>query len=490
MRVLFIEDIPGSFRAGIADDGILTDFVIASGECSKSVYPRRGAVYCGRVTRVIPGMAAFVDIGDSRAAYLEPGKNVFSQEVIPGGHVLVMVERERVGSKGCRLSLEPVITGRYLVLESGAGQNRISRKIPSPKRDLITEIADRMVDNHVDKYPGHFVIRTAVAEIPDQDIFDVLKTEANYLYEVFGNLKNTACASGRVGLLYDSPDAAECLVRDNSLDAIVVSSKESFRRFSAVTEKYFHDYPWGPELRIFERSEQELLFDNCGLDIQIQNSFRRTCSLSSGGEVVFDEAEALTAVDVNSGSAISGSSDEEKAFMVNKEAAMVIPSQIRVRGIGGIIAVDFLNMRNNMHRSEILRILKTLLKKDSLVSRVSDFSELGIVEISRMRVHDSNLMHHSEVCPLCHGSGRLPDVDMVLGAISRELFRRSVAYHDYEQILILKDGLLSFFRSKNGRSFLGRLSSELGITVVIREMTGDSRDSWAIISGNKNQSVQ
>ena len=486
MRTLFIEDIPGSFRAGIADDGILTDFVISSEGVSKSVFPRRGSVYRGKVIRVIPGIAAFVDIGDSRAAYLEPGKKGFSKDVVPGGYIPVMVERERIGSKGCRLSLEPVIAGRYLVLDPGAGSNRVSRRITAAKRDLITEIADRVVDNHVNKYPGHFTIRTLATEIPDTELFDVLRTEADYLCGILGDLRNRARSSDRAGILYESPDAAECLVRDNYLDSITVSSKESFSRFSAVVDKYFHDFSSKPDLRLFDGGAQELLFDHCGLDVQVRNSFQRKCKLPSGGEVVIDEAEALTAVDVNSGSVISGSSDEEKAFLVNREAASVIPAQIRLRGIGGIIAVDFLNMRNDARRAEILNIFKTALKKDPLVSRVSAFSELGIVEISRMRSHNSNLMQHSEECPLCHGGGRVPDVDTTLGDISRELFRRSVSHHGYEQILLLKTGLMSFFQSECGRLFLNKLSSGLGITVVTREMSVGSREPWGIISGGKD----
>ncbi len=487
MRQLFIEDIPGSLRAGVTEDGVLTEFYISSGfsgDFSLSVAgPRRGSVYAGKITRVIPGLAAFLDIGDARSAYLEPGKSGFPAQVMPGNVIPVMAERERLGSKGARLSWDPVITGRYLVLRPGSRENRISQRIAGAVRNLITETAYRVVDNHVHKSLGHFTVRTMTQEIPEAALEKTLEKEADRLYGVWLEIRESFRNNKKVRRLYEAPDPLECLVRDSVFDTIIVSGAQAFSAMSGILDRYFSE-ELRPELRLFGEDNRKLLFDHYGFTAEIRQAFQRQYRLPSGGELVFDEAEALTAVDVNSGSLVTGSSDEEKAFLVNREAAQALPVQIRLRGLGGIIVVDFLNMRSPARRGEILRLFRDGLKNDPLVSRVTDFSDLGLLEISRMRVRGSQLAQHSQECPRCLGGGRVPDSDMIFGDIARELFRRRAAYPGYQQILLGDAAHMQLFTG-SGRAFINRVAAALGITVSAREMTGESREPWGIIPGEK-----
>ena len=487
MRELFIEDIPGSLRAGVTEDGVLSEFYISagfSGDFSGSgAGPRRGSVYAGKVTRVIPGLAAFLDIGDERSAYLEPGKNGFPREVAPGNVIPVMVERERLGSKGVRLSLDPVITGRYLVLRPGSRENRISPRITGELRNLITEIAYRVVDNHVHKSLGHFTVRTMTQEIPAGLLETTLGKEADRLYKVWLEIWESFRNDKKIRRLYEAPGTIECLVRDSSFDTIIVFGSRAFSAVSGILDRYFVE-ELRPEVRLYEADNRELLFDHYGFEAEIRQSFQRRYRLPSGGELVFDEAEALTAVDVNSGSQVTGASDEEKAFLVNREAALALPVQIRLRGLGGIIVVDFLNMRSSSRRREILRLLRDSLKTDPLVSRVSEFSELGLLEISRMRVRGSLLAEHSQECPRCQGLGSVPNTDMILGDIARELFRRRAAHPGFKQILLGDAEHMKIFRG-SGQEFISKVAADLGISVSVREMTGESREPWGIITGEK-----
>ena len=487
MRQLFIEDIPGSLRAGVTEDGVLSEFYISSGfsgdlSCSGEG-PRRGSVYAGKITRVIPGLAAFLDIGDIRAAYLEPGKNGFPPQVMPGNVIPALAERERLGSKGARLSSDPVITGRYLVLRPGSRENRISPRITGEHRNLITETAYRVVDNHVHKSLGHFTVRTMTQEIPEGLLEKTLRKEADRLYGVWLNVRESFRNDKKIRCLYEAPGPIECLVRDSSFDAIIVSGARAFSAMSDIIDRYFTE-ELRPELRLFGEDNRELLFDHYGFEKEIRQSFQHQYRLPSGGELVFDEAEALTAVDVNSGSQVTGSSDEEKAFLVNREAALALPVQIRLRGLGGIIAVDFLNMRSPSRRMEILRLIRDGLKSDPLVSRVTEFSELGLLEISRMRVRKSQLAEHSQECPQCRGRGSVPNTDMILGDIARELFRRRAAHPGYQQVLLGDAEHMKLFRG-SGQEFISMVAADLGITVAVREMTMESREPWGIITGEK-----
>jgi ribonuclease E len=369
-----------------------------------------GNVYLGRVQNVLAGMeAAFVDIGRGRNAVLYAGEVNYSPEDLegeavpriekvlkPGQAVLVQVTKDPLGTKGARLTAQISLAGRYLVLAPEQQLSGISRRLAEDERSRLRQILREIRPN------GHGVIVRTAAEGASAE---ALRRDLDNLLRTWEEIRRKAKSAKAPALLYSEPELVTRVVRDifsGDFTKVVVDSPaihEKLRRYLADT---------GPDLLDrLELYEGPLpLFEQYHVVEQIQKALERKVWLPSGGSIVIDRTEAMTVIDVNTGKFVGkGGSLEETVFKNNLEAAEEIARQLRLRDIGGIIVIDFIDMIQPQNREQVLRTLKRALARDKTRSQVFEVSPLGLVEMTRKKVSEGLLEAFSEPCPNCQGRG-------------------------------------------------------------------------------------
>ena len=373
-----------------------------------------GSIYLGRVQNVLPGMeASFVDIGEARNGVLyagevgiagEEGDQVPRIETVlkSGQPILVQVTKDPMRSKGARLTALVSVAGRHLVLVPNASSIGVSRRLPDGERERLRDAAQKLRP----KEHG-LIVRTAAegAQMPD------LERDLERLVAAWGEIKTKSEKANAPALIYQEPELELRVVRDlfnKEITRCVVDDRgleETLRAYIRTTtpdldqrlELYEGDLPIFEEFRVLE---------------QIRKSLDRKVWLSSGGHIVIERTEAMTVIDVNTGKFVGKSNLEETVFRTNKEAAIEIARQLRLRDIGGIIVVDFIDMEDLKNRDEVFRVFKAELAKDRSRTQVFDISPLGLVQMTRKNVSTGIVEAFSDTCPTCEGRGLvLHDVD-------------------------------------------------------------------------------
>ena len=366
-----------------------------------------GNVYLGRVQNVLPGMeAAFLDIGEARNAVLYAGEVGFDEELDgppprietmlkSGQTVLAQVTKDPMGSKGARLTTEVSIAGRYLVLVPEADSLGISRRLPDDERKRLRDIAGRI------RPSGYgLIVRTAAQSATEED----LTRDINRLTRIWGEVSAKSKRSKAPKLIYSEPDLAIRVVRDlytTDVEKVVVDDEEVYKELVSYVSEVT------PELgdRIEHYSDQLPLFEKFHVVEQIRKAVDRKVWLRSGGHIVIDRTEAMTVIDVNTGRFVGKSNLEETVFAANLEAAKEIAKQLRLRDIGGIIVIDFIDMLYERNREELVRTLKGALARDKTRTQVFAVSELGIVQMTRKNVSEGLIEAFSVKCENCEGRG-------------------------------------------------------------------------------------
>jgi ribonuclease E len=393
-------------QIAVLDGPSLIQHYVAHGK-GKSI---AGNVYLGRVQNVLAGMeAAFVDIGKGRNAVLYAGEVNYSPEDLegeavpriekilkPGQPVLVQVTKDPLGTKGARLTAQVSLAGRYMVLAPEQQLSGISRRLAEDERARLRQILRSM------KTDGHGVIVRTAAEGATAE---ALKRDLESLLKIWKDIKEKQKKEKAPALLYSEPELVMRVARDifsGDFARVVVDSKaiyETLRSFLDDT---------GPDLldRI-ELYEGPLpILEQFHIAEQIHKALERKVWLPSGGSIVIDRTEAMTVVDVNTAKFVGkGGSLEETVFKNNLEAAEEVARQLRLRDIGGIIVIDFIDMIVPSNREQVLRTLKRALSRDKTRSQVFDVSSLGLVEMTRKKVSEGLLEAFSEPCPNCEGRG-------------------------------------------------------------------------------------
>lgn len=418
-------------RVAVLEDNQLTQLFVEPVE-KKSIV---GNIYKGRVDSVVPGLkAVFVDIGLERNAFLHfqdvhdaytlpgrsghPGeerrkrnsrkkddgesKKQKSQELRPGDEILVQAVKEPMGTKGARLTSYISLPGRFLVLlpfssENGGG---VSRRIENgSERNRLRKI---LKDLKADE--GSFIVRTAGLERDEEEIVaDVKKTQ-----KLWTRIKRSAAQKKPPALVHDDHDIIGRIVRDELTgreDQIYVDSKEYARELKKILTSLIPDL----KKKVVEVNGMEQnLFEKYEVEQQFQKALRRKVWTKSGAYIVIDETEALVAIDVNSGKFVGkGGDQEEMIFKTNMEAAETVAAQLRLRDMGGIIVVDFIDMRSRENQRKLENRFNELLKKDRAKTTVSSLSDYGLLEMTRKRVRQSLSKTIFNQCPYCGGSGRV-----------------------------------------------------------------------------------
>ncbi|MBL7081760.1 MAG: Rne/Rng family ribonuclease [Candidatus Omnitrophica bacterium] len=409
-------------RVAIIEDGKLEEFYLERPEDKTIV----GNIYKGRVDSVVRSLnAAFVDIGQEKKGFLyltEVESQPRSLELKKNDEVLVQVVKEAYGKKGPRLSCEISLAGRYLVLMPNGLRIGISRRITEEEeRRRLRQIISQL------KFPGNvgFIIRTVASGQSDKGAF---LRDARALLKLWHQIKKQTKKAAAPSLLCEEYDLVLRIMRDSfseEIDNVWVDSKAEYRRI----QSFIRTFLGGLARRLHFYRDKEL-FEERGIEQQIAKIFADRVYLKSKGYLVIEPTEGLVVIDVNSGSFKKNISPEEAAFRVNCEAAVEAARQLRLRDLGGIIVIDFIDMEKEAHRCKIYEILRKELSKDSAKYDCLGISKFGLVELTRQRIHDTIQMHTHRSCPYCAGHGKIKSTRTVsilaLRLLSRHLEKEKV----------------------------------------------------------------
>lgn len=390
-------------RVAVLESGVLQEIFVGHVE-SRSIV---GDIYLGRVQNVLPGMeAAFVDIGHNKNALLyagdifvegsrKRGRQDIGKLLKVGQQIMVQVTKDPMGSKGSRLTTYVSIPGRYLVMLPQVRTVGISHRLSDQERARLKKVVDKVRPKDVG-----IIVRTAARDAEAAE----LEKDLAYLNRIWRQVCRAAEKHSAPASLYREPELELKVVRDimdNTFDRIFVDSHRPYRR----TRHYLKQV--APQLadRVTRYSDETPLFDSKDINRQIQEALRREVRLPSGGSIVIDDTEALTAIDVNTGRYVGKKSLEETVLHTNIEAAAEVVRQLRLRDIGGIIVIDFIDMNEAKNRRSVLKALNKELEKDRVKSYVVELTRLGLVEMTRKNVSEGLIETFGEKCPVCHGRG-------------------------------------------------------------------------------------
>ncbi|MBB3277512.1 MULTISPECIES: ribonuclease G [Pseudoxanthomonas] len=445
---ILVNVTPRETRVAVIENGMLQELHIERGW-------RRGVVgnlYKGKVQRVMPGMqAAFVEVGLDRAAFLHandivrpapvangeavetplpPPPSVPIMDLLRDGQdVVVQVVKDPIGSKGARLTTQISIPSRYLVLLPQSKVVGVSARIEDEaERQRLKSLVSDLAAAH----GGHgYIIRTNAEGQPAE----ALAEDISYLARVWALVEQRSRDAAVGTCIYEDLTLPLRAVRDlmrRDVEKVRVDSRETSERLQAFAAKYM------PVLaeRIEHYSGERPIFDLYGVEDEIGRALDKEVPLKSGGYLVIDQTEAMTTIDVNTGSFLGQRNLEETVYRTNLEAAQAVARQLRLRNLGGIIIIDFIDMDDPEHRRQVLRTLEKALSRDHAKTTVYEFSPLGLVEMTRKRTVESLERQLSEPCPECGGRGSIKTAETVTYEIFREI-TRAVRQFEAARLLVI-----------------------------------------------------
>ncbi|MDO6706396.1 ribonuclease G [Photobacterium sp. 1_MG-2023] len=431
---LLINVTPSETRVAMIEGGNLQEIHIER-ESKRGIV---GNIYKGKVSRVLPGMqAAFVDIGLDKAAFLhasdivphtecvaENEKQQFqvrdiSELVRQGQDLVVQVVKDPLGTKGARLTTDVTLPSRYLVFMPGASHVGVSQRIES---ETERERLKKLVLPHCDELGG-FIIRTAAEGASEEE----MSQDAAFLKHLWRKVLERRKKYKSKSMLYGELGLAQRILRDfvgTELDSIYVDSRLAFDSLNEFTGEFV------PELsrKLVHYSGEQPIFDLYDTENEIQRALDRKVELKSGGYLIIDQTEAMTTIDINTGAFVGRRNLEETIFNTNIEATKAIARQLRLRNLGGIIIIDFIDMASEEHRRRVLTALEQALSYDRVKTNINGFTQLGLVEMTRKRTRESIEHVLCGTCPTCEGRGTVKTVDSVCYEILREITRVNRAY--------------------------------------------------------------
>ncbi|MDB5794465.1 MAG: ribonuclease [Noviherbaspirillum sp.] len=447
-----------------------------------------GNIYLGKVVRVLPGMqSAFIDIGLERAAFLHvadiwearPHDNSstpptpIEKLLFDGQSIMVQVIKDPIGTKGARLSTQISIAGRMLVYLPQDSHIGISQRIENEaERELLRGKVQRLLP--ADE-KGGFIIRTMAEDASDAD----LQMDVDYLRKTWSTITQQARSRPAPTLLYQDLSLAQRVLRDFVNDetaTIQIDSRENFQKL----EQFGAAYTPSVLSKLVHYTGERPLFDLYGVEEEIQRALGRRVDLKSGGYLVVDQTEAMTTIDVNTGSYVNGRNFDDTIFKTNLEAAHAIARQLRLRNLGGIIILDFIDMENAEHRNAVLAELTKALSRDRTKVSVSGFSMLGLVEMTRKRTRESLAHILCEVCPACSGKGQVKTARTVCYEILRELLREAKQFNPREFRILASQVVVDMFLEEESQH-LAMLGDFIGKPISLQVETVYHQEQYDII---------
>ena len=445
-KEILINVTPQEIRVAILENGMLNELYIERSRSRGLV----GNVYKGKVVRVLPGMeAAFVEIGMDKAAFLHVSdvtqKNThntnsdnngngfkptpISHMLHEGQDILVQVIKDPIGTKGARLTTNITIPSRYLVFMPNSNNIGVSSRIEGEdERNRLRELLTSQESLNID---AGYILRTA-AEVASQES---IQSDISYLNRLWDKI-NTDFIRQETSIVVhkDLPLYLRVLrdMVDEGLEKIRVDSKETFNSMIEFASSYV---PEVAELLEHYPGERPI-FDLHGVEDEIQKGLEQKVHLKSGGYLIIDQTEAMTTIDVNTGGFVGTRNLEETIFKTNLEAAQSIVRQLRLRNLGGIVILDFIDMVEEEHKRQVVRALEKALERDHTRTYVCDVSPLGLIEMTRKRTRESLEHVLCAVCPTCEGRGSIKSAETVCYELFREILREARQF-DAKELLVL-----------------------------------------------------
>jgi len=449
-----------------------------------------GNIYMGRVVRVLPGMqSAFIEIGLERAAFLhvadiweertngESGGGAAARPIekilAEGQPLMVQVVKDPIGTKGARLSTQLSIAGRLLVHLPQDSHIGISQRIEDETgRKLLREKLQQQLPP---EERGGYIIRTVAESATDAE----LANDVAYLRRLWGTIRERAQTSHAPSLLHQDLLLAQRVLRDfahEDTGRIVVDSRETFARLQAFAT----DYVPKALPKIEHYAGERPLFDLANVEEEIEKALARRVELKSGGYLIVDQTEALTTIDVNTGGFVGLRNFDDTIFKTNLEAAQVIARQLRLRNLGGIIILDFIDMENPDHRAAVLAELNKALARDRTKMTLNGFTQLGLVEMTRKRTRESLEHVLCEPCPTCQGRGTVKTARTVCYEILREILREARQFNAREFRILGAQSVIDLFLEEESQS-LAMLGDFIGKPVSMQVETSYTQEQFDVI---------
>ena len=519
---LLVNIAPRETRIAVVENGMLQEVFVERANRRGLV----GNIYKGRVCRVLPGMqAAFVDVGLDRAAFLHAsdvwvpnGAGAAAPPPAPGAagngaaehsreaprtrpphpditellhqdqEIMVQILKAPIGGKGARLTTQIAIPSRYLVYVPGGGGVGVSQRIESPEererlrlavqglmsRDGGPAAGDPSRPNH--PIPGNgYIVRTAGESVAES----TLRADMDFLHRLWDSVKRRAQHAPPATLVHEDLPLVIRTLRELSgteVERARVDCEEALRDILEFTQRFI------PELagRIERYTGERPIFDLYGVEDEIQKALGRRVALKSGGHLVIDQTEAMTTIDVNTGGYVGHRNLEETIFKTNLEATQAIARQLRLRNLGGIIIIDFIDMEDPAHRRQVLRSLEKMLGRDHTRTAISEVSPLGLVQMTRKRTRESLEHQLCDPCPTCGGRGSIKNPDTVCYEIFRDIMREARQYDTTRMLVIASSEVIDTLMDEESATF-AEIEAFIGRPITLQVEAQYTREQFDVV---------
>ncbi|MBC7610138.1 MAG: ribonuclease G [Polaromonas sp.] len=452
-----------------------------------------GNVYLGKVARVLPGMqSAFIDIGLDRAAFLHVADLMSSinsrhleadstsppvapqpieKQLFEGQAVMVQVLKDPIGTKGARLTAQISIAGRLLVFLPQDNHIGVSQKIPPKQRDELRQRMQKLAGD----LGGGFILRTNGEDATDAE----LSEDIAYLRKTWARIKDASVRLPPASVLHQDLNLLQRVLRDvvvEGTQTIRIDSREQFEKLRTFATEFMPATVQKLHLYTGERP----IFDLFNIDEDIAKALGRRVDLKSGGYLIIDQTEALTTVDVNTGGFVGARNFDDTIFKTNLEASQAIARQLRLRNLGGIVIVDFIDMIKENHRDAVLAEFQKQLARDRIKTSVNGFSALGLLEMTRKRTRESLAHQLCEPCSACMGKGVVKTARSVTYDILREILREARQFNPREFRVVASPKVIELFLDEESQHLAG-LSDFIGKPISLQAETAMAQEQYDIV---------
>ena len=450
-----------------------------------------GNVYLGKVARVLPGMqSAFIDIGLDKAAFLHvadlmssinsrhadadmppPTVQPIEKQLFEGQALMVQVLKDPIGTKGARLTAQISIAGRLLVFLPQDNHVGVSQKIPPKQRE---ELRQRVVAL-AGEAGGGFILRTNGEDALDAELLE----DIAYLRKTWARIKNASTRLPPASVLHQDLNLLQRVLRDVVFDGTQTIRIDSQQQFDMLRAFALEFMPSTVQ-KLQHYAGERPIFDLFNIDEDIAKALGRRVDLKSGGYLIIDQTEALTTVDVNTGGFVGARNFDDTIFKTNLEASQAIARQLRLRNLGGIVIVDFIDMARENHRDSVLAEFQKQLARDRIKTTVNGFSALGLLEMTRKRTRESLAHQLCEPCTACSGKGVVKTARSVTYDILREILREARQFNPREFRVVASPKIIELFLDEESQHLTG-LSEFIGKPILLQAEAAMAQEQYDIV---------
>jgi ribonuclease G len=484
---LLINITPSETRVAQIENGMLQELHLER----QSTVGIVGNIYLGKVSRVLPGMqAAFVDIGMEKAAFLHASdiitydhekdqltpKSNSVRDIVDlvreGQKIIVQVVKDPLGTKGARLTTDITLPSRYLVFMPDSKHVGVSQRIDN---EVERQRLKSIVEDHYEEGNGGFIVRTAAEGAGEKE----LAQDAVFLKKLWNKIIKKKKKTRNQAVLYEDLSLAFRIIRDfvaEDLERVRIDSKLTFGELTAFTEEF------SPELtkKLEYYPGERPIFDMFDVESEIKRALDKKVDLKSGGYLVIDQTEAMTTIDINTGAFVGHRSLEDTIFNTNSEATQAIARQLRLRNLGGIIIIDFIDMLSTDHQKRVLHSLEIALSKDRAKNNVHGFSALGLVEMTRKRTRESLEHVLCSECEVCNGRGYVKSVETICAELLREIVRVNRAY-DADKFIVYASTAVAESLENDEFHNLAELEVFIGKQIKVKTESLYNQDQFDVV---------